>query len=338
MQQITIGVIGCGHWGPNHIRTFSGMSNAKVVAAADPDSARLEEVKKLYPSVHFMRDYAKILQEESIDAVVIATPTHTHAKIAQEALEARKHVLVEKPICYTVTEAHDLLQLAERVNRILMVGQVFLFNNGVLKLKEILDSGVVGKIYYMGATRTNLGPIRKNENAAYDLASHDISILNFLLSAHPCEVSAVGGSFLQPGVEDLAFISMRYPNNVLTRIHVSWLDPRKVRQITVVGDKKMVTWDDLALQGPVQIYDKGVMREPFYDDYGQFHLLAWEGDVTIPRVKLEEPLKNQARHFLNSIQEGRVEISDGWSGLEVVRALEAIQESLRKNGAPVTIG
>ncbi|KAF0243698.1 MAG: putative dehydrogenase-like protein, partial [bacterium] len=199
------------------------------------------------------------------------------------------------------------------------------------------EFGDLGKVYCIGSTRTNLGPIRQDVNAVYDLASHDIAIFNFLLGSKPYEVSAVGECFLQKDIEDLAFISMRYPNNVLARIHVSWLDPRKVREITLVGDKKMITWDDLATVGPIQVFDKGVVREPYYDDYGHFHLLAREGDITIPKVRLEEPLKNQARYFLNAIKKGKVEVSDGNSGLDVVKVIAAIQQSLKAHGKPIEV-
>lgn len=336
-QSIKIGVIGCGHWGPNHIRTFSSLSGSKVVVAADLDQDRLKSIGNLFPGLKLVRDYQEVINDADVDAVVIATPTRTHYKIAKEALEAGKQVLVEKPLCLTGAEGEELVALANKLNRVLMVGQVFLFNNGILKLKEIIDYGDLGKIYYIGSTRTNLGPIRQDVNAVYDLASHDIAIFNFLLGTHPHEVSAVGEAFLQKGIEDLAFISLRYPNDLLARIHVSWLDPRKVREITVVGDKKMLTWDDLSTAGPVHIYDKGVVREPFYEDYGHFHLLAREGDITIPRVKLEEPLKNQARYFINAIRKGRADVSDARSGLDVVRVMEAIQRSLQERGAPIEV-
>jgi predicted dehydrogenase len=336
-QDIKIGVIGCGHWGPNHIRTFSSIAGSKVVSAADLDSNRLNNVGKLFPDLKLVRDYQEILADSAVDALVIATPTRTHYKIAREALEAGKQVLVEKPLCLTAAEGVELVRLAAEHSLILMVGQVFLFNNGILKLKECIQYGDLGKIYCIGSTRTNLGPIRQDVNAVYDLASHDIAIFNFLLGSRPREVSAVGEAFLQKGIEDLAFISMRYSEEVLARIQVSWLDPRKVREITIVGDKKMITWDDLATVGPVQVYDKGVVREPYYEDYGHFHLLAREGDITIPRVKLEEPLKNQARYFINSIKKGSIDVSDGTSGLDVVRVIEAIQQSLKERGAPIKV-
>lgn len=330
-------MIGCGHWGPNHIRVFSSLPGSKVAVIADPDANRLDSVGRLYPQVQLVNDYRNLLEHNPLDVVVVATPTRTHYKIAKEAIERGKHVLVEKPLCQTVAEGEELVRLAREHNVVLMVGQVFLFHNGILKLKEFLEFGDLGKIYYIGSTRTNLGPIRQDVNAVYDLASHDIAIFNFLLGSRPDEVSAVGEAFLQKGIEDLAFISLRYPNDVLARVHASWLDPRKVREITIVGDKKMVTWDDLATLGTVQVYDKGVVREAYYEDYGHFQLLAREGDITIPRIKFEEPLKNQARYFLSAIQKGKADVSDGHSGLDVVRTLEAIQHSLKERGAPVKV-
>jgi predicted dehydrogenase len=335
-QNVRVGVIGCGHWGPNHIRVFSSMQGAKVLVVADPDTNRLESVGQMYPDVLLLKDYHDLLKQD-LDVIVVATPTRTHYTIAKEVIESGRHVLVEKPLCRTAAEGEELVQAARERRVVMMVGQVFLFHNGILKLKEFLEFGDLGKIYYIGSTRTNLGPIRQDVNAVYDLASHDISIFNFLLGVRPDEVSAVGEAFLQKGIEDIAFVSLRYPNDVLARVHASWLDPRKVREITIVGDKKMVTWDDLATLGTVQVFDKGVVREAYYEDYGHFQLLAREGDITIPRIKFEEPLKNQARYFLSAIQKGKAEVSDGISGLDVVRTLEAIQQSLKERGMPVKV-
>ncbi|MFQ3580732.1 MAG: Gfo/Idh/MocA family oxidoreductase [Chloracidobacterium sp.] len=334
---VDIAIIGCGHWGPNHIRTFSSFPEARVIAAADVSRPNLERVGKAYPSLALFEDYRRMLAETEAHAVVISTPTSTHHAIVRDALLADKHVLVEKPLCRTSEEGEELVALAAERGRLLMVGQVFLFNRGILKLKEYLQFGDLGRIYTLVSTRTNLGPIRKDVNAVYDLASHDIAIFDFLTGATPLEVSASGAAYLQPGVEDLAFITLRYPNDLLAHVHVSWLNPRKVREITVVGDKKMLVWDDLATVGPICIYDKGVVREPYYEDYGQFQLLAREGDIAIPRIQLEEPLKAQARYFLDGLRRGHITVSDGKSGLAVVRTLEAIQASLLQHGAPIPV-
>jgi predicted dehydrogenase len=334
---INVGVIGCGQWGPNHIRTFANPPDSQVVAVADLDGNRLKHIARQYPRVATEKHHADLLARGKTDAVVIATPTKTHYQIAKDALQAGKHVLCEKPLCQTAEEGLDLVALARKKGLVLMVGHVFLFNPGVLKLKELLKFNDLGKIYYLASVRTNLGPIRKDVNAVYDLASHDISIFNFLLDSVPMEVSGVGMPFLQKGVEDVAFISLRYPNNVLANIHVSWLDPKKVRQITIVGDRKMAQWDDLATMGPVMVFDKGVVRESYYGDYGEFQLLAREGDAVIPRVKLEEPLRVQARYFLSCVEKGSIELSDGKSGVDVVKTIAAITKSMSTGGRPVEV-
>lgn len=337
MNVARIGVIGCGHWGPNHIRVFSQLRESRVVACADLDQKRLDAVRELHPQVEPFKDYRIMLRNAELDAVVVAAPTRTHHSIVKDALEAGKHVLCEKPLCVELRQAEEVVGLAQTKGLILMVGHVFLYNSGIVKLKELVRFRDTGQIYYMRALRTNLGPIRQDVNSVSDLATHDISIFNFLLDAVPESVSAVGGTFLQEKIEDVAFISLRYPANILANIQVSWIDPKKLREIVVVGDKKMIVWDELASPGPIQIYDKGVAREPYYDDYGQFHLLAREGDITIPKVKLEEPLKAQNRYFLNCLEEGRIKMNDGKFAVDVVRVLEAIAGSLRNNGASVPV-
>lgn len=323
-----IGVIGCGQWGPNQIRTFFFHPHAEVVRVCDSDTRRLDAMKGLYRSVDTTTRSQDITQAADIDAVVITTPVVSHFSIAKDALLNGKDVLCEKPLTRTSEESRELLKIAQEHKRILMVGHVFLFNPGIIKLKEVVDSRDLGQVYYMHAQRTNLGPVRKDVNAVFDLASHDIAIFNFLLGAKPRVVSVTGKGYLQPQVEDMAFISLEYPGNVMAHIHVSWLDPKKVRQITVVGSKKMATWDDLASTGPVEIFSKRIEREPYYKDYGEFHLLAKDGEVVIPAVKAEEPLKRQADHFMNAIVHRSQPIADGKNGLEVVETLEAIQALL----------
>lgn len=335
---IKIAVIGCGHWGPNHIRVFSQLGESRVVACADLDPRRLETLLRQQPHIQAFKDYRQMLEEADIDAVVVSAPARAHYEIVRDSLAAGKHVLCEKPLCTQTTQADELVALAESKSLVLMVGHVFVFNNGIVKLKELLQDANLGRLYYLRAQRTNLGPIRDDVNSVFDLASHDISIFNFLLGAIPDEVSASGGVFLQRGVEDVAFISLRYPNNVLANIQVSWLDPKKLREIVVVGDKKMIVWDELASPGPILIYDKGVAREPYYDDYGQFHLLAREGDITIPKIHLEEPLKIQNRYFLECIHERAIKMSDGRFGRGVVQVLEAITQSMKQGGTPVAVG
>jgi predicted dehydrogenase len=334
---VKIGVIGCGHWGPNHIRVFSQLRDSRVVAIADTDQKRLDAVREQHPQVKPCTDYRDLLALSEVDAVVVATPTRTHYMMVKDALNAGKNVLCEKPLCVDSADARELAALAEQKGLVLMVGHVFLFNPGIVKLKELVHFHDIGRLYYMRALRTNLGPIRQDVNSVFDLATHDISIFNFLLDAMPESVSAVGGTFLQEKIEDVAFISLRYPNGVLANIQVSWLDPKKLREIVVVGDKKMIAWDELASPGPIHIYDKGVMREPYYDDYGQFHLLAREGDITIPKVKLEEPLKVQNRFFLQGVREKKVKMNTAQFAVGVVKVLEAVSESLKAGGASVNV-
>ncbi len=336
--KIGIAVIGCGHWGPNHVRVFRSLPEAQVLYAVDVDSARLERAQTLFPGLRTESDLRVVLDDPAVDAIVVATPTQTHYEIVKASLNAGKHVLCEKPLCATANEARELVRTASEAGRVLMVGHVFLFNSGILKVKELVDSGEVGELQYISAMRTNLGPIRGDVNAAYDLATHDISIFNFLLGTKPELVSATGASFLQPGVEDVVFISLRYRNGTLANIRASWLDPKKVRQMTVVGTKKMVTWDDLALTSPVAVYDKGANAVQEYADYGEFlRVTMWDGDVLLPKVQMQEPLKNQNQYFLESLRSGSLERSGPQFSLEVVEVLEAINESLKNDGAPVRI-
>ncbi len=332
-----LGFIGCGAWGPNHVRNFAALPNVQVAGVADLKPERLERIATLVPGVPTFRSAAEMFEAARPDAVVVSTPTKTHYAVVAEALEAGMHVLCEKPLCSTTADAEALVALAAARRRVLMVGHVFLFNRGILKLKELVTSGELGRIYYLFARRTNLGPIRSDVNAVLDLASHDVSIYNFLLGSAPVEVSAVGQSFLQPGIEDVSVITLQYPNNVVASIHVSWLDPKKVREITVVGERRMAIWDDLATLGPVTLFDKGVTKRQEYADFGEFQLLAREGDVTVPRVPAEEPLRQQSRAFIDALEDPCALRSDGRVGADVVRVLAAINESMTKHGAPVAL-
>jgi predicted dehydrogenase len=334
---IRIGILGLGHWGPNHLRTFSSLPGCAVLKAADLQASRLQALAPSFPQTEFVSDVEEVLHGDDIDAVVIATPTGSHFKLAHAALSAGKDVLCEKPLTLTARESTTLTALARSRGRILMVGHVFLFNPGILWLKNYLDSGGAGRILYVHATRTNLGPIRSDVNAAFDLASHDISILNFLLGGVPGSVNATGQAYLSPHVEDVVFVSLVYPGDVLANVHVSWLDPKKVREITVVGEKRMVVWNDLSAEGPITVYDKGVIREPYYSDYGEFNLLVRQGEISIPHVKQYEPVRAQAAHFVDCIKERKTPRADGEGGLAVVRVLEAVKNSLSAGGRRVVL-
>ena len=305
---------------------------------ADLDEGRLERVREAYPGLRSERDYRLILKDSNIDAVVVATPIGTHYEIVRESLLAGKHVLCEKPLCKNSEQGEKLVELARTEGRRLMVGHVFLFNPGIAKLKELVDTGDLGDLRYLSASRANLGIFQSDANVAYDLCSHDISIFNWLLGSEPEVVSATGASFVQSGIEDVIFVSMRYPRNVLASMHASWLDPKKVRQITVVGSRQMATWDDLQPTTPVAVYDKGATAVPDYGDYGEFlRLSMWDGDVRLPKVDFVEPLKLQALEFLESLQDGHAGRSDGAFGLSVVKVLEAIDSSIQQGGSPVRV-
>ena len=331
MTKKRIGVVGCGQWGPNQIRSFFFHPKTEVVRICDKDPARLEANRQLFPHLDGTPDFKKITRSSDIDAVVITTPVAWHVEIAKDALLHGKDVLCEKPLAPTVRECRMLGELAKKNKRILMVGHVFLFNAGILELKKLIHEGEIGRLHYLHAQRTNLGPVRHDVNAVYDLASHDLSIFNFLLGGTPKVLSASGKCYLQKKVEDVAFVSLEYPGNVLAHIHVSWLDPKKVRQITVVGHKKMMTWDDLSLTGPVEIYSKHVEKGPYYRDFGEFHLLVKEGEVRIPNIRNVEPLKQQADHFVECIVHRKKPLADAESAAQVVQTLEEVEKILKKS-------
>jgi predicted dehydrogenase len=335
---IRVAVIGCGRWGPNHLRTFQSLPGSSVAMVVDADTERLASIRRAHPDVRCEQDHLAALDDPAIDAVVVATPMSTHYQLVRDAIVSGKHVLCEKPLCETAKEGEELLELAEANRRLLMVGHVFLFNAGIERLRELVQAGELGRLYYLAAARTNLGPIRPDANAAYDLATHDIAIFNWIIGAQPEAASATGAAFLQPEVEDVVFISLRYPGNVAASIQASWLDPKKVRQITVVGSQRMATWDDLQLNTPMAIFDKGAKVVTDYGDFGEFlRLSTWEGDVRLPKIGSEEPLKTQARRFLEYLERGRVERSDGAFALGVVKTLEAVAASMRAGGSTTEV-
>ncbi|MFN2432965.1 MAG: Gfo/Idh/MocA family protein [Gemmatimonadota bacterium] len=336
-DEVRLGFVGLGRWGPNHVRVFEALPGCRVTRLADPDPARLREARRLFPNGAISSEPAEVLEDPAIDAVVIASPSVTHAPLAAVALQAGKDVLCEKPLALSASDARRLIELAERGERVLMVSHVFLYNAGIRALRGYVREGRLGHVQYLYATRTNLGPIRTDVNAAWDLASHDLGIFGYLLGQAPHEVSAQGARILSDLQEDVAFLTLRYPDGVLAHAHVSWLDPRKVRQITVVGTRQMAVWDDLDNVAPIRLFDKGVSPPEGAVNFGEFRFLTREGDVLLPRIDLEEPLKVQNRHFLECIRERRRPLTDGRNGLEVVRQLEAVDRSLAAHGAPVAI-
>lgn len=340
MRKLAIGIIGCGYWGPNFVRNFNSLKGSYVKYVSDLSTERLSHIKKLYPDVLTTHDYRRILKNRDIDAVVISTPAHRHHSIARDALLNNKHVLVEKPITTKVAEAKDLINLAKDKKLTLMVGHTFKFNPGVNKLKSLIESKKLGKIYYIYSHRTNLGPLRKDVNAMWDLAPHDISIISYLLNSQPLDVSAKGNKFLEHDLEDVVFMNFNYPHNIFVHVHVSWLDPRKVREIVVVGSKKMAIFDDLDSKHPVKVYDKTVVKKHFkqsYDTFKEFQMIVKEGSTTAPAVVFKEPLRIECEHFLCCIKANKVPLTDGVDGLNVLKALIAVQRSLSSGGNSVSI-
>lgn len=320
------------------MRNFNSLPSSEVVLGADIEESSRKRVSSTY-GIETVADYHACLKRPDVDAVVVCTPTATHAGIIEEALNAGKHVLAEKPITNKASDAWRLARLAEKNKRVLMTGHIFLFNPGVEYLADAVRKQSAGPLYYIKAVRANLGPFRKDVNAAWDLASHDLYIFNHVLGQRPEWVAATGGSYLRPPVEDIVFLTLQYPNGVLGHIHVSWLDPKKIREITIVGEKKMITWDEFGSPGPVMIYDRSVVRDPVYDTFGEFQLLTKEGDILVPRIPSQEPLNRQARYFIEACQNPERPLDRGHStqAAEVVDILEAASQSLANDGKKIKI-
>jgi predicted dehydrogenase len=279
----------------------------------------------------------QVLQNPTINAVVIATPVTSHYRIAMACLEAGKHVLIEKPIAARARDAAHLIETARERNLVLMSGHTFVFNAAVEKVKEYIESGELGKVLYINTTRVNLGIFQEDINVVWDLAPHDVSILNYVLDARPSHVAAYGRPYIQSGIEDVAFLTLEYPRGVIAHVHVSWLDPNKIRRTTIVGSKKMLVYDDVATLEKIRVYDKGVTVQPHYDTFGEFQLAYRFGDIYTPRVDDSEPLKLECVCFLDSIRRGKCAKSTGEEGLWVVEALEAATRSLRSGGRLVPV-
>jgi predicted dehydrogenase len=334
---INIGVIGCGYWGPNHIRNFHALSNCNMLVCCDKDTARLEHMKSLYPAIETTTETEDLFRDDRLNAIVIATPVFSHYELAKTSLESGKHVLVEKPMTDSVETSLSLIRLADEMNRVLMVGHTFEYTAAVNKVKEIMDSGELGEPLYVSSTRRNLGLFQPDINVSWDLAPHDISIITYLLGEIPVSVNCQGKSHYKKDIEDVATMTLNYANGVIAFIHSSWLDPNKVRKTTIVGSKKMLLYNDVETQEKIKIYDKGVDAPPHYDTYADFQFSYRYGDIHSPRLEDYEPLKRQSQHFLRCIENGLAPKSDGYSGLRVVSILEAASQSLKKEGKAIPV-
>ncbi|MCK4223727.1 MAG: Gfo/Idh/MocA family oxidoreductase [candidate division Zixibacteria bacterium] len=333
---IKIGLIGCGAWGRNLLRNFSNLPGCVLLSCCDEDPKQTEKLCPSYPGVKFTQDHKDIIENPNLDAVVISTPPASHFELSKAAILADKDVFVEKPLVLDVKEGEELVALAEEKKRILMVGHIMEYHAATLKLKEYIDKGELGKVYYLYSTRVNLGKVRDIENALWSFAPHDISMILFLLEKDPTSVTATGECYLQKGIEDVAFMTMHFPDGVMAHIHVSWLDPHKDRKLTVVGNKKMAVFDDTRSAEKIWIYDKGVETKQDYSTYGEYLSLRF-GDILIPKIKSTEPLKVECQQFIESIQNRKPPRSDGRDGLRVLKVLDAAQRSLKMGGSPVKI-
>ena len=329
-----LGVIGVGSWGKNLARDFAQLPEARVAAVCDRDPKRLQPWQRLLPEARLTGEPAELFADRAIEAVVIATPAVTHYELVRQALAAGKHVFVEKPLTLKIEHAVELLETARRAERVLMVGHLLRYHPAIAKLKALIDSGTLGQVFYIYTQRVNLGSIRADENALWSFAPHDISVILYLLGAMPERVSARGECYLQSGVEDVVFLTLHFPDRQMANIHLSWLDPHKIRKFTIVGSQQMVTFDDMEPSEKIRIYDKGVSRG--YDSYGDWLTLRF-GDITIPRLEMTEPLKLECREFLECVRTGKAPVTDGEDGLRVLRVLEAAQRSLEQRGAPVEL-
>ena len=332
-----VGIVGCGYWGPKLARNFHDLKGARLSSICDFREDRLRHMKELYPDAATTRDYQELLDSD-VDAVVIATPVSKHHPLAMRALRAGKHVLVEKPLAASSAEAAEIARTADELGLAAMVGHTFLFNPAVVAVRKVLDEGRVGQVYYLNGMRLNLGLLQPDINVIWDLAPHDLSILLYLLGAEPLRVSATGEAFIRRGtsLHELAFLRLEFPNNVQASLQVSWLDPVKVRRLTIVGSKGMLVYDDIA-ENKVVLMDKGVDIPPYSDTLEQFQMSYRHGPEVPVAVEWSEPLKIECQAFVDWIQTGQRAPSDAWLGTKVVRILETAQRSLRNGGVPLEV-
>jgi len=335
---IRLAVVGAGYWGPNLVRNAAAAPGAALSVICDLDRDRLAAMGRRHPEAALTDDFDSVIADDAIDAVIVATPAASHHDLGMRAMQAGKDVLIEKPLAMNVAECRDLVELADREKRVLMVGHTFIYNAAVRKIKELMDAGELGDLLYVYSSRVNLGRVRKDVNALWNVAPHDITIMNHVLGEEPIRVRATGRSFLQPGIEDVVFAVFEYPGGAVAHVHSSWLDPSKVRRTTFVGSQKMVIYDDIESEGKVKIYDKGVRRTGPDGEYGEFQLRLHSGDIHIPKITFTEPLAEEIGHFVECVRDRSVPRTDGRAGLSVVAALEAAQKSIESGGDAVDIG
>jgi predicted dehydrogenase len=331
MNKLQVGVVGCGYWGPNLIRNYVELPTSNVLAVADLQEDRLAHIKSCYPTIKTTQDYRDLFAMP-VDAVVVASPPDTHFRIARDCLEHNVHVFVEKPMTLNSRDAQELTEKAEARGLTLMVGHTFEYNSAVRALRQIIQGGELGQIYYVDSVRASLGLFQRNLNVVWDLAPHDISILMYILGRDPISVSAQGAANVFKGKCDIAYLHLVFPDNIVAHVHVSWLDPCKVRRTTIVGSRKMVVYDDIETLEKIKIYDKGVEALPYTDSFGDFQCSYRYGDVVIPNIRFVEPLRVECQHFLECILNHTEPQSCGRIGLKVVKVLEMADRSLQNSG------
>ncbi|HEX9412554.1 MAG TPA: Gfo/Idh/MocA family oxidoreductase [Ktedonobacterales bacterium] len=333
---LRFGVIGYGYWGPQLTRNLDRLPIGEVAYIADLSPDRREVAHFEFPSAHVTSDIDEVLHS-AVDAIVIATPIRTHYDLARRALDSGKHVFVEKPLTAESAQAIKLMHQAERMERVLMVGHTFMYNPAVEELRRLMQSGALGRLYYIDAVRVNLGLFQRDINVMWDLAPHDLSILSYILGKHPQRVSAHGGAYVRGQIHDVVYLSLEYPDGLLAHLHMSWLNPSKVRRFTLVGDQQMAVYDDVEATEKIRIFNRGVDSPNHTSTFGEFQLSYRYGDIVSPHIHWSEPLAVECRHFAECIMEGAAPRSDAREGLRVVQILEAADASLAADGAFVPI-
>jgi len=334
-EPIRVGIIGYGYWGPNVVRNFQSLENCQVSAICDKNPAALRRANRLHAGVELTTDSVGLLTSSRVDVIAVVTPVWSHFELAKSALQNGKHVFLEKPFTSTPEQAEELIELADRRKLKLMVDHTFLFTGAVKKIRQLIDEGVLGNLYYFDSTRVNLGLFQHDVNVVWDLAPHDLSIMDYVIQAKPEAVVATGGKHLN-GLTDVAFITVYFPRNVIAHVNVNWLSPVKVRTTLIGGEKKMLVWNDLEADEKVKIYDKGVEMT---NGHGVYDLLVSyrSGDVWAPKIEQTEALKAELEYFIDCIVNDRTPFNDGAAGLRVVKVLEAADRSLKERGKAILL-
>jgi len=336
-KRIKVGVVGCGYWGPNLIRNFTALPDCNLKMMCDVNEHRLAHLKTIHPEVEGATSYDHMLNGIGLDAVIIATSVRSHFSMAKASLLAGKHTFIEKPMASSSAECEELIDIARKQGAVLMVGHTFLYSPAVRKIKEIVRSGDIGEIRYICARRLSLGLFQKDINVAWDLAPHDISIILHIMEQEALSVNCKGSAHITPGVEDVTTMWLNFPGDRSAIIQNSWLDPRKVREMTIVGSRRMIVYDDVSTLEKIRVYDARVERPPHYDTFAEFQYSYHYGDVHVPHIRQEEPLKIECQHFLDCINQGTHPLTDGKQGLELIGILEASSQSLKLGGASITL-